>query len=241
MMMFDPLAMDLGALLQGPSWGHFLGTDGLGRDMLARALSASLTSLTVALGVWGVAAALGIAFGMLAGWFGGIVGRVFDMVCDMVLALPGLLVALLLSALLTPGVGTLIVVLGGLGWVGMARLVRAQVLTLRGMPYVLSAQIAGVRWPGVMARHLWPGVRGVVAVESLFILAGAMVAEAALSFLGLGIPAPAPSLGGMIRDGMRTMLVAPHAVVVPAVVLICLTLGLNMFAHRLKNLGFSPK
>jgi peptide/nickel transport system permease protein len=125
--------------------------------------------------------------------------------------------------------------LGVLGWVGFCRLTRVQVMKLKGLPFVDAAVLGGVGTGRIFTRHLLPNCAGPLVVEALLVVAGSMVAEAGLSFLGLGIPAPLPSLGRMLRDGMKVVLVAPHLVVYPAVVLIGLTVGVNMLAEGLRR------
>lgn len=231
----NPDVQDLGHLLDGPSWVHWLGTDDMGRDILARLAHATGASLLVAFGVGSLVAVVGVSLGFVAGWRGGWVNRAFDFACDVVLALPGLLVALMVSALMQPRLLSLILILGLLGWVGMARMTRAQVMILKEMPYIRAARLGGVGKVRLFFAYILPNMAAPLAVESMLVMVGAMAAEAGLSFLGLGIPAPLPSLGGMIRDGVRYLLMAPHMVLAPAVVLICLTVGLNLLARGLRK------
>jgi peptide/nickel transport system permease protein len=231
----SPLAVDLTAVTQGATAHHWLGTDDLGRDVLARLAAGVRLSLTVALAVLGLTAVIGVPLGLLGGWYGGKVDAALTKATEIVLSFPGILLALALAALLGPGVGNVVVALGLLGWVGFCRLTRVQVQTLKNQPFVWAAQLGGVGQGVIWARHILPLCAGPLLVEALLVASGAMVAEAGLSFLGLGVPAPQPSLGGMLRDGMRTLLTSPHLVVVPAVVLMCLTLCLNMFATGLRR------
>lgn len=230
-----PLSVDLEALYQHPSLQHLLGTDDLGRDVVARLAAGVRLSLTVAAAVLVLTSCIGIPLGVLGGWYGGWVDAAVTKATEVVLSFPGLLLALALAALLGPGTGNVVVALGLLGWVGFCRLTRVQVQMLKTQPFVDAAQLGGVGQGRIWMRHILPLCMGPLLVEALFIASGTMVAEAGLSFLGLGVPAPAPSLGGMLRDGMRALLVAPQLVVVPAVVLISLTLSLNVLAQSLRG------
>ena len=223
--------VDIANLFEGMSWAHWLGTDDLGRDVLARLAAGVRTSLTVGFVVLGVTGVIGVTLGLLAGWFGGWIDMLVGKATEVVLSFPGLLLALALAALVGPGMGNVMVALGLLGWVGFCRLTRVEVQRLKGLAFVSAAKLGGVGTPAMWGRHILPNCAGPLLVEALLVVAGTMVAEAGLSFLGLGIPAPQPSLGGMLRDGMRDVLVSPILVVFPALVLICLTVGTNILAQ----------
>lgn len=230
----DALAVRIENAFGGMGALHWLGTDDLGRDVLARLAAGVRTSLSVGLVVLGVTAGIGITLGLLAAWFGGWVDMLVGKLTEVVLSFPGLLLALALAALVGPGMGNVMVALGLLGWVGFCRLTRVEVMRLRGLAFVQAARLAGVPTLTIWTRHLLPNCAAPLIVEALLVVAGTMVAEAGLSFLGLGIPAPYPSLGGMLRDGMRDVLVAPMLVVLPAVVLISLSVGTNVLAQGLR-------
>lgn len=240
---FDPNAINLELLLQAPVWGHgmelWLGTDDLGRSVLARLLAGLGLSISVAVAVWVITFSIGVVLGLVAGWtHGGKYGWVDGLInklCDVLLSFPGLLMALALTALMGPSAVNVVLALGLLGWVGFCRLTRIQVMALRQRPFVLAAQLGGIRLPRILGRHLLPNLSAPLVVESVLVLGGAMVAEAGLSFLGLGVPAPQASLGGMLRDGARYMVVAPHLVAAPAVVLIGLTVTANVLAEALRR------
>ncbi len=222
-----PLAVNLDAILAAPSATHWLGTDDLGRDVLARLLAGVQVSVLVAAGVLVVTAAIGIPLGLLAGWYGGWLDGLITKACEVVLSFPGILLALALAALLGGSLVNVIIALGVLGWVGFCRLTRVQVQVVRNQPYLAAAVLAGVPKARLWWRHLLPNVLGPLRVEALLVLVGSIVAEAGLSFLGLGIPSPQPSLGGMLRDGLREVLTTPLLVLAPALVLISLTLALH--------------
>ncbi|TKW61295.1 MAG: ABC transporter permease [Blastochloris viridis] len=230
----DTASINIAGAFEGASWVHWMGTDDLGRDVLARLAGGIRVSLTVAGVVLLITGSIGITLGFLAGWFGGWVDVVIGKMTEVVLSFPGLLLALALAALVGAGMGNVMVALGLLGWVGFCRLARVEVMKLRSVPFVNAAKLAGVATPTIWLRHVLPNCTGPLLVEALLVVAGTMVAEAGLSFLGLGIPAPLPSLGGMLRDGMRDVLVAPMLVVYPAVVLISLSVGVNLLAQGLR-------
>ncbi len=227
----DAVAVDIAGTFNPPDWAHWLGTDDLGRDVLARLAAGVRTSLTVGIVVLLVTGGIGITLGLLAGWFGGWIDMLVSKATEVVLSFPGLLLALALAALVGPGMGNVMVALGVLGWVGFCRLTRVEVKRLRGLAFVQAAKLGGVETGAIWGRHILPNCAGPLLVEALLVVAGTMVAEAGLSFLVLGIPAPQPSLGGMLRDGMRDVLVSPALVVAPALVLICLTVGTNILAQ----------
>ncbi len=231
-LMHSPMLVDLAQVMAPPSAAHWLGTDDLGRDVLARLRVGLYHSLTVGSGVLLLTASLGIPLGLWAGWFGGAVDWVVGKLADVVLSFPGILLALALAALLGARLENVILALGLLGWVGFFRLTRVQVMHIRRAPYLAAAELAGVPVLRLWRLHILPNCLGPLRVEALLVVAGSMVAEAGLSFLGLGIPAPEPSLGGMLRDGMREVLTAPLLVVAPGVLLICLSVGVNMLAQR---------
>jgi peptide/nickel transport system permease protein len=235
--MVDVNAIDLGRILAGPvwAWHGLLGFDELGRDVLARVLAGLRVSVTVAVVVTGVTAVAGIGLGLLAGWSGRSARLLLDGLADVVQSFPGLLLALALAALLGPGLGNVLVALCLLGWVGFYRLSAAEVRRVRAQPYLDAAVLGGVSLPRLLMKHVLPVIAAPLAVEALVVAAGSMVAEAGLSYLGLGIAPPAPSLGGMLREGARYMLVAPHLVVWPALALVLLVVGLNVAGERLRR------
>jgi peptide/nickel transport system permease protein len=230
-----PQAVSLPEILQPPSAAHWLGTDDLGRPVLDRLLSGARVSLLVAVVSVVISAAIGIAVGLVAGYFGGWVDRVISRVIEVFLAFPGMLLAIALAAMIGPGIENVIIALSAMGWVGYARLVRVQVLALRGQDHVLAARALGRGDAAIMRLHLLPLVMGPVWVEASFGLAAAVIAEAGLSFLGLGIEAPQASWGGMIRDGVRYMLVAPHLVLAPGVALFLVVLAANQLGDALRD------
>jgi peptide/nickel transport system permease protein len=227
--------MQLESLLLSPV-AHFpLGTDELGRPLWARLLSGAQTSAYVALMVVGVSATLGTLIGMLSAYIGGWFDTAVRWIIDAFLAFPHLLLAIALAAVLGPGIGNLILALTLVGWVGYARLARGQTLSLRGRYHVLAAQSLGVRHRWILLRHIFPLLLAPLAIEATFGIAGAVIAEAGLSFLGLGVQPPQASWGSMIREGARFILVAPHLVLVPGVTLMLVILAVNRFGDGLRD------
>lgn len=231
----DPNKVSLPELFQPPSATHWLGTDDLGRSLFDRLLSGAGVSLLVALVTVTISASIGIVVGLIAGYVGGMVDRVISRVIDVFLAFPGMLLAIAMAAMIGPGIDNVIIALATMGWVGYARLVRVQVAALRDREHVQAAIALGQGNITIMRRHLLPLVMAPVWVEASFGVAGAVIAEAGLSFLGLGIQPPAASWGGMIRDGVRYLLVAPHMVIVPGVALFLVVLAANLFGDGLRD------
>jgi peptide/nickel transport system permease protein len=171
----------------------------------------------------------------VAGYFGGLTDRVISRVIEVFLAFPGLLLAIAMAAMIGPGIGNVIIALSVMGWVGYARLVRVQVLSLRQREHVQAAIALGQPNSEIMRRHLLPLVLAPVWVEASFGIAAAVIAEAGLSFLGLGVQPPAASWGAMIRDGVRYLLVAPHLVLAPGAALFLVVIAANVLGDRLRD------
>lgn len=218
-----------------PGAGGPLGTDDLGRPVLDRLLLGARTSLLVGLGVVAVSALIGALIGGLAGLLGGWLDLLIVRLIDVFLAFPGILLAIALAGLLGPGLGNVVIALAAVGWVGYARLARAQVLSLRQRDHVLAARALGARGPRLLLRHLLPLALAPLVVEATFGIAGAVLAEAGLSFLGLGVQPPAASWGSMIRDGVAVMLVAPHLVLAPGLAIALVVLAVNLLGDRLRD------
>jgi len=233
--LLDPYSVSLPRIFESPSAAYPLGTDELGRSVLARLLDGAGVSLLVALVSVVVSASVGIAIGLVAGYFGGAVDRVIGRVIDVFLAFPGMLLAIAMAAMIGPGIDNVIIALTAMGWVGYARLVRVQVKAMRTRDHVLAARALGRSDLSIMRYHLMPLVMAPVWVEASFGIAAAVVAEAGLSFLGLGIQPPYASWGGMIRDGVRYLLVAPHLVLAPGLALFLVVLAANLVGDGLRD------
>jgi peptide/nickel transport system permease protein len=214
---------------------HLLGTDELGRSLGARLLAGAGISLLVALISVGVSSVIGTAIGTIAGYLGGWWDRVISRLIDIFLAFPGLLLAIALAAFLGPGIDNVVIALSVMGWVGYARLARNQVLSLRQREHVLAAVALGRRTPDIMRLHLLPLMMAPLLVEASYGVASAVIAEAGLSFLGLGVQPPQASWGSMIREGVRYLLVAPHLVLVPGLMLSLVVLSANRLGDALRD------
>ena len=230
-----PDAIDLTNILARPSLEHWLGCDDLGRPVADRLMFGARTSFFVSLCVVVLGVSIGGILGVTSAYLSGWVDLVFVRVVDIMLAFPGLLLAIALAGALGPGIGNVILALGIVGWVGYARLARGQVLALKHADHVLAAQAIGARPWRIIVRHLLPLITAPLIVEASFGVASAIIAEAGLSFLGLGVQPPAASWGSMIRDGTRYMLVAPHLVVFPGLTLMAVVLAANMLGDWLRD------
>ena len=230
-----PNRVDLRQILSAPSAGLALGADDLGRPVLDRLIAGARTSFVVGVGVVAFSALFGALIGAIAGFAGGWVELLLVRIIDVFLAFPGILLAIALAGILGPGVGNLILALGIVGWVGFARLTRAQILSLKSRDHVLAARALGVRAPTLVLRHLLPLTLAPLIVEATFGVAAAVIAEAGLSFLGLGVQPPAASWGSMIRDGVAYMLVAPHLVVAPGAAIMLVVLSVNLLGDQLRD------
>lgn len=231
----NPDAIALPSILEGPSLLHPLGTDDLGRPVFDRLIIGSRTSFLVATGVVTVSLLIGVLVGGLAGFAGGWLDQLIVRLMDVFLAFPGILLAIALAGVLGPGLGNLILALVAVGWVGYARLTRAQILSLRMRDHVLAARALAVAPPRILLRHLLPLAIAPLIVEATFGVASVVVAEAGLSFLGLGVQPPAASWGTMIRDGVSYMLVAPHLVMAPGLALFAVVLAVNLAGDRVRD------
>jgi peptide/nickel transport system permease protein len=231
----EPNRVDLPAILAPPSAGSWLGNDDLGRPVLDRLLLGARTSFVVGIGVVALSALLGSLLGAAAGLAGGWADLVLVRLVDVFLAFPGILLAIALAGILGPGIDNVIVALVVVGWVGYARLARGQVLTLKRRDHVAAARALGAGSWRILWRHLLPLAMAPLVVEATFGVAGAVVAEAGLSFLGLGVQPPQASWGGMIRDGVGYLLVAPHLVLAPGLAIVLVVLSVNLLGDALRD------
>ena len=232
---FDPARPELAENLRGPSLRHPCGQDRLGRDVLSRILHGARVSLVVGISTVAVSLSIGVAVGLLCGFAGGWVDEVTMRVVDVLLAFPGILLAIALSAVLGPSLGNVILALSVIGWTGYARLVRAETLSIRERLHVESAVALGAGGLRIVALHVLPLLAGPLAVQATFGFAGAIVAEASLSFLGLGTQPPTPSWGSMLNEGRSFLLVAPHVALFPGLAVFLTVLGINFLGDGLRD------
>jgi peptide/nickel transport system permease protein len=237
---FDPAAQELARRLAAPSLMHPFGLDELGRDILARVLAGARISFLVGITVVSVSASLGTLLGAMAGYFGGVLDDAISRVIDVLLAFPGLLLAIALVAVLGPSLGNVLFALTIIGWVGYARLVRGQVLRAREFEYVQAARALGAKTPRILWQHVIPTAIPSVVVQATLGMAGAIIGEAALSFLGLGVQPPTPSWGTMLNGGRAHLLDAPHLTIFPGLAIALLVLGFNFLGDGLRDV-MDPK
>ncbi len=232
----DPAHIDLPARLSAPSRAHWFGTDELGRDIFSRIIYGARISMLVGSSVVALSLALGLVVGSIAGYYGGRVDRVVNVVVmNAFLSFPGILLAIAFVAFLGPGILNLILALSIGGWVGYARLVRAQVLAVREREFVEAARALGAGDMRILTRHILPNIIQPVIVQAAIGMAGAVLAEATMSFLGLGVPPPAASWGSMLNDGRAHLFDAPHLVLFPAGAVMLAVLAFNFIGDALRD------
>ncbi len=236
----SPEAQLLERRLEPPSAEHPLGLDELGRDVASRLLFGARVSLGIGLVVTALAALLGGGLGALAGLVGGRLDLLLMRVAEVFMAFPGILLAIALVAVLGPALEHLVLALVVIGWVGYARLMRAQVLALAERPFILAARAAGLRGRTLLARHIAPHVGPPFLVQVSLGSAGTILAEASLSFLGLGAPPPTASWGAMINGGRLHLLDAPHVALFPGLAIALTVLSLNFLGDSLLESSPDP-
>lgn len=237
---FDPDAQDMPRRLQGPGWPHLLGTDQFGRDVLSRILNASYISMFVGFLAVALELVLGIAVGATAGYFGGWIDNLLMRIVDALLCIPSFLLILTLIAVVSPSIWTIIAAIGVLSWMELARLVRAEFLTLREMDYVAAARALGVPAWRIIGRHLLPNALAPVLVSAVLGVAGAILTEAGLSFLGLGVQQPQASWGNIITDGKTYLLDAWWLLVFPGAAILVTTMAFYLTGEGIREV-LDPK
>lgn len=221
--------------LAPPGGAHWLGTDENGADLLSQIIHGARIAVVVGLGTVALCALVGIAVGSVSGWYGGLVDEVLMRIIDVLMAFPGILLAILVIALTrSPSVMAVVFALSLTGWAGYARLVRGQILSLRERPFVVAARAMGAPAWWIIARHLVPNVMAPVIVQATFGMAAAILAEAGLSFLGLG-PDGVPSWGALLDQGARYFLVSPHLALYPGLAIALTVLCINLVGDALRD------
>lgn len=232
----NPAVQDLPSRLEAPSQAHWMGTDELGRDTFSRTLYGARISLLVAICVVCGCGLTGLCIGMLAGYAGGWFDRFVNLLLiNAFLSFPGILLAIAFAAFLGPGIGKVILALIITGWAGYARLARAQVLKVKELDFILAARALGASNARILARHLLPNILQPVLIQATIGMAGAILAESTLSFLGLGVLAPVPSWGAMLNDARSHLFDAPHLVIFPALAVMLAVLAFNLLGDAWRD------
>jgi len=232
----DPAYIDLASRLMGPSAAHWFGTDELGRDILSRVIYGGRISMLVGTCVVATSLTFGLILGSIAGYYGGFVDRFLNViVMNAFMSFPGILLAIAFVAFLGPGLFNLVLALSIGGWVGYARLVRAQVLAVHEREFVEAARALGASDVRIIVRHILPNIIQPVIVQAAIGMAGAILAEATMSFLGLGVPPPTASWGSMLNDGRSHLFDAPHLVLFPAAAVMLAVLSFNFIGDGLRD------
>ena len=232
---YDPVAIDVRQMLQPPSWHHWCGTDNLGRDVLSRMLFGARVSLAVGFVAVGISVVIGIAFGVVAGFVGGRVDAVMMRFTDMVLCFPTFFLILAVIAFLEPSIWNIMIVIGLTSWMGVARLVRAELLSLRHREFVLAAEALGASSWRLVSRYCLPNAIGPILVSSVLGVAGAVLLESGLSFLGLGVQPPDPSWGNMLTAGKDNIQIAWWLSLYPGLAILITVLGYNLLGEGLRD------
>jgi len=233
----DPTQIDLAAQLQGPSAQHLMGTDVQGRDVWSRLVHGARISLAVGLISQGIALAIGVTLGLIAGYYGRWIDEIVMRMADVTLAFPTLLLLIAMVAALQPSLAVVFITIGIVGWAAMARLVRGQVLVVRQLEFIQAIRALGAPDRRIIVRHVLPGVVAPVVIASTLGVAGAIMAEAALSFLGLGVQPPTPSWGAMVAEGrdLHQLRTAPWTSLFPGLAIGAVVLGFNLLGDALRD------
>lgn len=239
---FDPYAQQTGSRLKPPLWRdaagsiHIMGTDSLGRDIFSRVIHGSRVSLTVVMGVMPISTVIGVGVGLSSGYFGGHTDDVLMRLVDIQMAIPFMLLVLTVMSIIGPSLVNVIILLGLTSWTAYARQVRAEALTIREMEYVLAAQATGAQAVRILLRHVLPNVASTIIIVASLQVPHVIISEATLSFLGLGVPPPNPSWGGMVSEGRQYLWVAWWLSTFPGLAIMLTVLGFNLIGDRLRDL-----
>ncbi|MEF2145510.1 MAG: ABC transporter permease [Desulfovibrionaceae bacterium] len=233
---YNPTAIDVDAILLPPSPEHWLGTDALGRDLLSRMLYGGRVSLWVGFVAVGLATAIGLVLGLAAGYFGKLTDEIIMRGVDVMLCFPSFFLILAVIAFLQPSLTNIMIVIGLTSWMGVARLVRAETLTLRERDFVLAARVAGAGSMRIIFLHILPNALAPVLVSATLGVAGAILVESSLSFLGLGVQPPDPSWGNMLTEGKEVLGIASWLSVFPGLAILVTVLGYNLLGEGLRDI-----
>lgn len=232
----DPAALDLDAILAPPSLSHPFGTDALGRDVLSRMLYGARVSLWVGFVAVGISVIIGVALGLASGYFGGLTDELIMRGVDVMLCFPSFFLILAVIAFLEPSLSNIMIVIGLTSWMGVARLVRAETMTLRERDFIAAARLAGAGPLRLLVVHILPNALAPVLVSATLGVAGAILVESSLSFLGLGVQPPTPSWGNMLMEGKDVLEIAPWLSFYPGLAILITVLGYNLLGESLRDL-----
>ncbi|MBB6632999.1 oligopeptide ABC transporter permease [Cohnella thailandensis] len=227
---------------EGPSWNHWLGTDQVGRDVLSRIIYAARVSLSVGIASVLISAAIGTLLGLVSGYFGGWIDGLIMRITDMFMSFPYIMLILVVSSIIGPGLANIILILGFLGWPGVARLVRGSVLAIKQTEYIKASVALGYKTPRILFNHILPNAMAPLLIYATSGVAGAILDEAALSFLGLGVQPPTPSWGNMLASAQSLTVLTdkPWLWVAPGVMIILSVLSINFIGDALRD-AMDPK
>jgi len=232
---YDPTHIDTKNILVSPSISHIFGTDTLGRDIFSRVVYGARISLSIGFIAVGIAVLIGVVFGSIAGYYGGRLDSIMMRFVDMMLCFPTLFLILAVIAILEPSIFNIMIVIGATGWMGVARLVRAEILSLKSRDYVTCARVMGGSDWWIITRHLIPNAIAPVMVSATLGIGGAILLESALSFLGIGVQPPTPSWGNILMDGKSTLGVAWWVTVFPGIFIMLTVLSYNLIGEALRD------
>ncbi|BBI31370.1 ABC transporter permease [Cohnella abietis] len=236
----DPNALNVMERLKPPSAGHWFGTDDYGRDYFTRALYGGRVSLMVGFSSMILATGIGVAVGVISGYFGGLIDNLLMRFLEVVMSIPSFLILLLLSVFLKPSVGNIIVIISLLMWMNIARIIRAETMSLKEREYVLYAKASGQGAFGIIGRHILPNLMPVVIVGATNNIASAIMMESSLSFLGFGVQAPNATWGSMLNNAQGYIAQAPYLALFPGLFILLTVLSFNVLGDILR-VGFEPK
>ena len=237
---YDPTSTDSRSVLTAPSREHIFGTDRLGRDIFSRIVYGARISLAIGFIAVGIASLIGVLIGAIAGYYGGPIDYMLMRFVDIMLCFPTIFLILAVISLLEPSITNIMVIIGATGWMGIARLVRAEVLTLKERDFVSAAKVMGAKDSRIILRHLIPNAIGPVLVSATLGIGGAILTESALSFLGIGVQPPSPSWGNILMDGRSTLGVAWWLTVFPGLFILFTVLSYNILGEALRDI-YEPR
>lgn len=233
----DPTAIDTRSILSPPSGSHIFGTDTLGRDIFSRIVYGSRISLSIGIIAVGIAVMIGLFFGSVAGYYGGRVDSIIMRLVDIMLCFPTFFLILAVIAFLEPSIFNIMFVIGVTNWMGAARLIRAEILTLKERDFIAASKVMGAGPAWIILRHLIPNAIGPLLVSATLGIGGAILVESSLSFLGIGVQPPIPSWGNILMDGKSTLGVAWWLTIFPGVFILLTVLAFNLLGERLRDLS----